>query len=109
MKSLRINKLRVQRSTQFSLSIPTLHIPQQHILCIAGPNGSGKTTFIETITGLLSPTSGQVLVNDQLMDNNVYTMRSQIGYVPDDEQWFVKELCAREYCDLLMSIYRSAG
>lgn len=40
----------------------TLNIPRGRIIGLLGPNGSGKTTFIKLINGLLTPTSGTVRI-----------------------------------------------
>ncbi|MEK7153601.1 MAG: ABC transporter ATP-binding protein [Patescibacteria group bacterium] len=106
---LDITNLRVRRSEAFALRIGHLRLQAGKILCVTGPNGSGKTTLIDCLTGLLAPTSGVITVCGQSVSNNLRATKAIIGFVPDDEQWFVKELCAKEYFALLQSIYIEAG
>lgn len=42
----------------------SLKLERGEILGLIGPNGSGKTTLIHVITGLLSPTAGQIWIDD---------------------------------------------
>lgn len=79
------------------------------VLCITGPNGSGKTTFIECLVGLLTPNHGTVQIQDMPVSQNLRQTKSQLGFVPDDEDWLIKELCAKEYLGLLAHTYRQAG
>jgi manganese transport system ATP-binding protein len=55
-------------------------------LGIVGPNGSGKSTLLKTIAGLISPTSGTVLVEGQPPRD---LRAGAIGYVPqiEDVDW----------------------
>ncbi|MEF9953885.1 MAG: metal ABC transporter ATP-binding protein [Clostridium sp.] len=44
-------------------------------ICIVGENGSGKSTLMKGILGLLKPTSGKIVISDELK-------RAGIGYLP---------------------------
>ena len=49
---------------------------------IIGTSGAGKSTFVDIIAGLLSPTEGNVLIDDQTLDtSNLCTWMKKIGYV----------------------------
>ena len=106
---LTITDLYAARSRDFRLHIAALELQAGTITCIVGPNGSGKTTLIECIVGLLRPQKGTVLLDGQAIDNNLKRLKNILGYIPDDEAWFVKELCAQEYFELLTKIYQDAG
>ena len=50
---------------------------------IVGRSGAGKTTMVDLLTGLLSPTRGRVLIGQrELAQSNGASWRKQIGYVP---------------------------
>jgi ABC-2 type transport system ATP-binding protein len=59
--------------------------------------------------GLLQPDSGSVAIHGQLVSQNLRTTKAIVGYIPDDEGWFIKELTAREYIALLAEVYAQAG
>ena len=42
----------------------SLDIHRGELMCLIGPSGCGKSTLLNVIGGLLTPTSGQVLVGD---------------------------------------------
>jgi len=106
---LTITSLAVKRSDSFTLRVKNLSIEAGDILCVAGPNGSGKTTLVECITGLLASTAGHITIHGVPVSRNLRATKALVGFVPDDESWLIKELCAREYFALLHTIYRQAG
>lgn len=61
-----------------------LEIQRGEILALLGPNGAGKTTLISTICGIVSPTSGRVLVNGYDNITQFRKTRELIGLVPQE-------------------------
>ncbi len=59
-------------------------IEQGEVFGYLGPNGSGKTTTIRCIMGLLKPTSGQARVLGQRVVAGRATQHSRIGYLPGE-------------------------
>ena len=57
-------------------------IKKNQILGINGKSGSGKTTILNIISGLLKINSGEILIDDKLLKNNEEFLQSEIGYVP---------------------------
>jgi len=59
-----------------------LDIKKNSMIGISGVSGSGKTTFVNLITGLIKPNGGQILI-DELQDINkdIPSWQSKIGYV----------------------------
>ncbi|PYX69991.1 MAG: ABC transporter ATP-binding protein [Acidobacteria bacterium] len=64
------------------LSDLTLRVAHGEILVLLGRSGSGKTTTLKLVNRLVTPTSGQVLVNGKANDQvDVIQLRRGIGYV----------------------------
>ena len=51
---------------------------------VIGPNGSGKTTFLQMINGLMTPTSGDVRVGELSVTQNLKDVRKRVGFVFSD-------------------------
>ncbi|MCG3087879.1 ABC transporter ATP-binding protein [Sporosarcina cyprini] len=51
---------------------------EKELIAIIGPSGSGKSTFLTIVGGLLSPSSGEVILNGQPISNVNERERSQI-------------------------------
>ena len=107
--ALHVQSLTVRRSRTFTLNIPRLELPSGRVICVAGANGSGKTTFIETVVGLLTPNTGTREIAGQPLAATTMAPKRALGFVPDDDGWIIPELTAQEYLLLLASIYRQPG
>jgi len=49
-----------------------------------GPNGSGKSTTLKMITGLMEPTSGEILFNGERIRGDLMAFKRRMGYVPEE-------------------------
>lgn len=67
----------------------TFHVKRGEWLSIVGHNGSGKSTTVRLIDGLLEAESGEIVIDgQQLTEENVWNIRRQIGMVfqnPDNQ------------------------
>ena len=58
-----------------------LKIEDGTFLTVVGTSGSGKTTLLKMINGLVKPNQGQILINDQdVQDTDLIELRRNIGY-----------------------------
>lgn len=78
------------------------------LLGLLGPNGSGKTTFMEILTLLLEPTGGTVTMDGLDIRKQVRKIRPLIGYLPQFFGYF-PELTAREFLSYLSSLRGLSG
>lgn len=75
--------------THYQLENVSFHVKQGEWLSIIGHNGSGKSTTVSLIDGLLEAESGQIIIDGQeLTEDNVWELRHKIGMVfqnPDNQ------------------------
>jgi ABC-2 type transport system ATP-binding protein len=61
-----------------------LDIRRGEIFALLGPNGAGKTTLINIVCGIVTPSSGDVLVDGRNWQSNFRYARARIGLVPQE-------------------------
>lgn len=93
-----------------------LRIESGHIIGLLGPNGSGKTTFIKILNGLLTPTKGTVLVKGRpigveskkaisyLPDHTYLNMNQRVSEVIDFFKTFYEDFDERRAYDMLAKL-----
>src|SRR5262245_14121766 len=67
-----------------ALKAVDLDIRRGEIFALLGPNGAGKTTLINIICGIVTPTSGEVLIDGKNWQSDFRHARSRIGLVPQE-------------------------
>ena len=75
-----INLSKSYKSKQAVSSI-NFKINENEIVGLLGPNGSGKTTTIGMILGLLKPTSGKVLINGTDIEKNKISLLHKMNFI----------------------------
>ena len=83
-----------------------LEVRRGEIFGLLGPNGSGKTTTIKLLLGLLFPTSGQALIFGR--DATDVTKNERIGYLPE-ESYLYRFLNAEETLDFYGRLFKMSA
>src|SRR3990172_738163 len=83
-----------------------LEIRQGEVFGLLGPNGSGKTTTMKLLLGLLFPTSGQALVFGRPATD--VTKNERLGYLPE-ESYLYRFLNAEETLDFYGRLFDMPG
>lgn len=70
-----------------------------------GPNGAGKTTTIKMMTGLFTPTSGEVFINGYDIKKQPIEAKHSTGYIPD-QPFLYDKLTGREFLYFSGGLYK---
>jgi len=68
-----------------------------------GPNGSGKSTTMKMITGLMEPTSGEILFNGEPVQRDLIGYKRRMGYVPEEPHLYL-HLTGSEYLEMVSQL-----
>ena len=82
-----------------------LRLESGKIVGLLGPNGSGKTTFIKILNGLLKPDQGMVTIDGE--ETGIHT-KSVISYLPD-KPYFADWMKVSDLFDLFADFYEDKG
>jgi ABC-type multidrug transport system fused ATPase/permease subunit len=83
-KKIEINKLSYSYGTKEILNDINCEFEKNKIYGIKGESGSGKTTFIDLILGLLQPSKGKILINSLDLDRSIAFSGNYASYVPQE-------------------------
>ena len=68
----------------------SLHVDEGEVVAVIGPNGAGKTTLLKTISGLITPTSGEISFQGQSIQGMVphEVAKAGISHIPEGRRLF---------------------
>ena len=75
---IRVENLRKEYSKKIVLDIPKLDIEKNSVNCFVGENGSGKSTFIFIVCGLIYQTHGIVEVDGKKNTSDIVRKNSHV-------------------------------
>jgi ATP-binding cassette, subfamily B, bacterial PglK len=80
-----LNNVEFAFNKNFEIKLNDFEIKKGNFIGFSGKSGSGKTTCLDIISGIIKPNKGSLLIDDQIInDKNIYAYRSIISYVPQE-------------------------
>ena len=101
---IRTDNLTKRYDDVLALDRLSIEVYAGEIFGFLGPNGSGKTTTIKLLTGLLRPTSGDAYVGGYNVQEHHVEAKRLIGYVPDNP-FVYEKLSGREFLDFVAGLH----
>ena len=79
--SIQVINLKKSYGNKEAVKNLNFEIKENQIIGLLGPNGSGKTTTIGMMLGLLKPSSGEVLINGLKIEDNLIEILQKINFI----------------------------
>jgi len=103
-KAIELTRLTWRAGKVFSLDEIGLNVPTGSIYGFLGPNGSGKTTTVRLLTGMIKPDSGSIRVLGMEVPGELPSILRRVGYVPERPHVY-PAFTAREQLDYHASFF----
>lgn len=101
---LEVRELSKQYSKVLAADGVSFNIQKGEIFALIGPNGAGKTTTIRMISTLLTPTSGDAVVNGHSIVKEPEMVRNCITYLPDEAGAY-KNMTGKKYLRFMAGLF----
>ena len=99
------NVTKVYNKTIRAVDDISFNVKGGEIVGFIGPNGSGKTTTMKLLTGIIKADVGKITVNGFNVRKQPLEAKASIGYIADSPDMFLR-LKGTEFLDLIGDIYR---
>ncbi|MFA4996362.1 MAG: ABC transporter ATP-binding protein [Patescibacteria group bacterium] len=101
---LNVSNLKKSYGQSEAVSGISFEMKKGEIFALIGPNGAGKSTTLKMIAGLLSPTEGNIEINNLDIQKDSDKIREIITYLPEDSGAY-KNLTGLEYLIFMAELY----
>jgi len=101
---LEVRELRKTYGSLVAVEGISFSVQRGECLGLLGPNGAGKTTTLSMLSGLLTPDSGQVLIEGRALAGDTDPLKNKLGLVPQDLALY-DELSARDNLKFFGALY----
>ena len=99
------NVTKVYNRTIKAVNNVSFEVRGGEIVGFTGPNGSGKTTTIKMLTGILPPDKGEIKINGFDIKKNMIQAKSSIGYIAYSPDMFLR-LKGIEFLNFIADVYK---
>ncbi len=104
--SIEVNAISKVYQKQFALEDINFKISKGEVVGLLGPNGAGKSTLMKILTGFISPTSGDAVINNLKLSEAKTNIQKQIGYLPEHNPIYL-EMYVKEYLNFHARIFNA--
>ena len=102
---IEVKNLSKAYGSQMALDNISFKINDGEIVGFLGPNGAGKSTTMKIICCYLKPTNGQVLVNNDSIKTKPTSIKSNIGYLPENNPLY-EDMYVKEFLKFIAGIHK---
>ena len=105
MYSIETKKLTKKFKDKIAVNGIDLNIKQGELFALLGVNGAGKTTTIKMLSGLILPTSGEIIIENMNMKKDVFKIKEILNVSPQ-ETAIAPNLTVKENLKFMAGVYQ---
>ncbi|MBQ8132150.1 MAG: ABC transporter ATP-binding protein [Bacilli bacterium] len=105
MNSIETKKLSKKFKDKTAVNEINLQIKQGELFALLGTNGAGKTTTIKMLSGLILPTSGEILIENMNIKKDIFKIKEILNVSPQ-ETAIAPNLSVKENLEFMAGVYQ---
>jgi len=105
MYSIETKKLTKKFKDKIVVNEIDLNIKQGELFALLGVNGAGKTTTIKMLSGLILPTSGEIIIENMNMKKDIFKIKEILNVSPQ-ETAIAPNLTVKENLEFMAGVYQ---